>query len=61
MNNMVNYFMKSTNSLEVSYIIPLKVLDEQKPFVMIEVPFCDRKENKSKKLIKIFYEFSNNN
>ena len=34
--------------LEDSYIFQLNLLQEQKPFILIETVFCDRNENKSK-------------
>lgn len=34
-----NDFIKSTNELKDSYIIPANLLEEQKRFILIEIPF----------------------
>ena len=47
-NSIVTDFIKSTNDLQDSYIIKPNLLEYQKPFIVIEIPFCDRNEKKSK-------------
>ena len=53
--NNVNDFVKSTNHLKVACIISTnlskknqtKLSEEQKLFIVIGIPFCDKSENKS--------------
>ena len=59
-NNIVNNFIKSPNDIKGSYIIPLNLLEEQKPFILIKIPFCDRGENKSNRFIWKIQKFTNN-
>lgn len=40
----MNDFIKSKNDLEDSYIILDNLVEEKKPFTVIEIPFCDRIE-----------------
>lgn len=47
-NHIVNDFIKSTNNLEDSYIIPSNLFEEQKSFILTEIPFGDRNENNSR-------------
>ena len=56
----MNDLIKSTNDKEDSYITPPNLLEEQKPFVLIGILFCDRNENKSKDFIGEFHEFTDN-
>ena len=43
------------------YIIPPNLFEKQKPFILIEILFCDRNENKSTDFTqKKIYEFTNN-
>ena len=44
----MNDFIKSTNNLEDSYIIPSNLFEEQKSFILTEIPFGDTNENKSR-------------
>ena len=53
-DNIVNYFIKSTNHLEDSYIIPSNLFEEQKVFVLIEILFCDRMRISQKTLLENF-------
>ena len=47
-NHIVNDFIKSTNNLGDSYIIPSNLFEEQKSFILTEIPFGDRNENNSR-------------
>lgn len=47
-NHIVNDFIKSTNNLEDSYIILSNLFEEQKSFILTEIPFGDRNENNSR-------------
>ena len=44
---------------DVSVIIPPNLFDEKKPFLLLEVPYCEINENSSKYFIKSFYQFTN--
>ena len=52
-------FLKAMKSVlgrpiqDYSYIIRLSLFREQKPFILIEIAFCDRNENKLKDLLTI--------
>ena len=52
----MNDFIKSVNNLEDSYTPP-NLLKKQKPFILIDIPFCDGNANKS--LFVIFVNFIN--
>ena len=47
-NHIVNDFIKPTNNLEDSYIILSNLFEEQKSFILTEIPFGDRNENNSR-------------
>ena len=46
---------------EDDYIIPPYLFEEEKPFVLLKLPFCEQNELKSKDFIKKFHKFTNNN
>ena len=50
-SNILNDFIKSTNDLKDSYIIPPNLSEQRKPFFLIEIPFCDKSGRKSKDFI----------
>ena len=50
-SNILNDLMKSTNDLRDSYIIPPNLSEQQKPFILIEIPFCNKNERKSEDFI----------
>ena len=45
--------------MDVEDVIPLRLFDEYKPFILTDILFCEKNENKSKGFIKIFYHFKN--
>ena len=49
----------SENDVEESFIIPPNLFDEDKPFLLIDIPFCEKNESKSKDFIKKFHHFTN--
>ena len=59
-SNIVNGFLKSTNDLEDLYIIPPNLFGIQKSFILTEITFSERNENKLKEFIRKFHEFTNN-
>ena len=44
---------------ENSFIILPRLFDKDKPFILIDISFCEKNENKSKDLIKKFHHFAN--
>ena len=44
---------------EDSFIIPPSLFDKDKSFILIDIPFCETKENKSKSFIKKIHHFKN--
>ena len=52
-NNIVNDVLKLTKDLEDSYIIPSNLFKEQKPFILIEIPFYDRNEKSQETLLYV--------
>ena len=53
-NNIVNNSIKSINNLEDSHIIPPNLFDVQKPFNLIEIPFCVEMRTSRKILFENF-------
>lgn len=54
----MNDFTKSTDDLEVSYIILPNLFEKQKAFILIEIQFCDRDGKKLKDCNRKFHEFT---
>ena len=46
------------NDIEDDMIIPKNLFEEEKPLLLLEVPFCPENENKSKHFIKKFHHFT---
>ena len=44
---------------DVPAVIPSYLFDEKKPFLLIEVPYCEINETTSKHFIKKFHQFTN--
>ena len=53
----------TTNQEEESFIIPPYLFEENtsKPFILLELPFCESNELKSKTFLKKFHKFTNSN
>ena len=45
--------------MEESFLISPNLFDEDKPFPLIDIPFCEKNESKSKDFIKKFHHFTN--
>ena len=64
-NSVINQYNNKTKKQlidnEDDYIIPLYLFEEEKLFVLQELPFCKQNEIKSKDFIKKFHKFTNNN
>ena len=60
MNSIIRNFQSTLNLLDAedSYIIQPSLIDEDKPFISIYIPFCEKKENKFKDFIKKFHHFT---
>ena len=56
-NSIVNQF-SSTYEAEDSFIIPPNFFEDEKPFILIEIPFCDLNERKSKDFVRKFHKFT---
>ena len=60
LNSVINQFKNpKKDEMDESYIIPPELFQEEKPIVMIEIPFCEENEKKSKDFIKKFHKFTN--
>ena len=64
-NSVINQYNNKTKKQlidnEDDYIIPLYLFEEEKLFVLQELPFCKQNEIKSKDFIRKFHKFTNNN
>jgi len=58
-NSVINEFHKSKEILEENFIIPPNIFEEEKPFILIEIPYCELNEAKSKHFLKKFHTFTN--
>ena len=60
--SIIENFRKSQNEeLEDSLIIPDYLFKENKPNILIEIPFCEKNEKKVKDFMKKFHAFTDNN
>ena len=62
-NSIINKFQDDSNNddQEESFIIPPYMFEESKSFLLLELPYCELNESKSKTFIKKFHYFTNNN
>ena len=59
-NNVINEFWNETESTEDSYIIPPNLFKDEIRIAMVEIPYCDENEKKSKDFLKKVYNFTGN-
>ena len=59
-NSVINEFQKCKVSGDESFIIPTSLLEIAKPFIFIEIPYCELNEIKSEHFFKKFHKFTNN-
>ena len=59
-NSVVNEFQKSKECEGESFIIPPNLSEMTKPFIFVEIPYCELNEIKSKHFLKKFHKFTNN-
>ena len=57
LNNLIHQFFTPKNN--DSFIIPPDLFEESKPFILVEIPYCEENENASKHFIKILEAFTN--
>ena len=59
-NSVVNGFQKGKGCGHESFIIPTSSFEITKPFIFVEIPYCELNEIKSKHFLKKFHKFTNN-
>ena len=59
-NSLVNEFQKGKECEDESFIIPPSLFEITKPFIFVEIPYCELNEIKSKHFLKKFHKFTNN-
>ena len=59
-NSVVNEFQKGKECGDESFIIPTSLFEIAKPFIFVEIPYCELNEIKSKHFLKKFHKFTNN-
>ena len=59
-NSVVNEFQKGKDCKDKSFIIPPSLLEIKKPFIFIEISYCELIEIKSKHFMKEFHKSTNN-
>ena len=58
-DNVITQFEnKGKNVNDDSVLIPPNFFEEQKPFILIEIPFCERNEKLSRSFIKKFHFYT---
>ena len=57
LNSVINRFFTPKN--KDSFIIPPDPFEESKPFILVEITYCEENENASKHFIKKFEAFTN--
>ena len=64
-NSVINQYNNKTKEQQIDneddYIMPSYLFKEEKPFVLLKLPFCEQNELKSKDFTKKFQKFTNNN
>ena len=59
-NNVVNELQKSKECGNESFITPPSLFEITKPFIFIEIPYCELNKIKSKHILKKFHKFTIN-
>ena len=59
-NNVINGSLKGKEYGDESFIIPPTLFEITKPFIFVEIPYCELNEIKSKHFLKKFHKFTNN-
>ena len=58
--NVVNAFRRGKECGDESFMIPPNLFETTKPFIFIEIPYCELNKIKSKHFLKKFHKFTNN-
>ena len=58
-NSVINEFQKGKDHGDESFIILPDLFGIMKPFISIEIPYCELDEIKSKHFLKKFHKFTN--
>ena len=59
-NSVVNEFQKGKECGDESFIIPTNLFEIAKPFIIVEITYCELNETKSKHFLKKFHKITNN-
>ena len=59
-NSVINEFEKGKECGDESLIIPTSLFEIAKPFIFVEIPYCELNEIKSKHFLKKFHKLTNN-
>ena len=59
-NGVINEFQKSKECRDESVIIPPKLVEITKPYILNEIPYCELNEIKPKHFLKKFHKFTTN-
>ena len=57
LNSVIDHFLTPKNN--DSFIIPPDLFEESKPFILVEIPYCQENENDYKHFIKKLEAFTN--
>ena len=64
-NSVINQYINKSKEQQMDneddYFIPPYLFEEENPFILLKLPFCEQNEVKSKDFIKKFHKFTNNN
>ena len=59
-NSLVNEFQKGKECEDESFIIPPCLFEITKPFIFVEIRYCELNEIESKHFLKKFHKLTNN-
>ena len=59
-SSVVNEYQKGKECGDEGFIIPTSFFEIAKPFIFVEIPYCELNEIKSKHFLKKFHKFNNN-
>ena len=64
-NSVINQYNNKTKEQQLDndddYTIPPCLFEEENPFILLKLPFCEQNEVNTKDFIKTFHKFCNNN
>ena len=59
-NSVIREFNEPNETTNESFIIPPNLFEIDKPFVLVELPYCELNEHKSKDFLRKFHDFTKN-